>query len=59
MFLQYFPPNRIIIDGIDLEYYERRYPVRVKLAREFEEDNQLIQLGGTGLNFTKEFEDLK
>jgi hypothetical protein len=45
MILKYYPPNEIAIDDIDLKFYESRHTVRVKLAREFEEDNQIIKLG--------------
>jgi hypothetical protein len=44
MILQYFPIDKIVIDGIILKFQEKRQSVREKLAREFEEDDQIIPL---------------
>lgn len=46
MILQYFPTEKIAIDGIVLNFDEPRQSVRSKLGRNYREDNQIIPLGG-------------
>ncbi len=45
MILQYLPTDKIIIDGVLLEFYEDRDSIRPKIAASYKEDNQIIQFG--------------
>lgn len=45
MHFQYFPTNKIIIDGVALEFLDQRNRVREKIGTDYKEDNQVIDLG--------------
>ena len=45
MILKYSPTYKITIDNVDLNFNEERLLVRTKLNREYEEENEIIQLG--------------
>lgn len=45
MFFRYYPTKRVVIDQVDLQFQETRALVRKKLAVNYRQDNQTIELG--------------
>lgn len=50
MIIFYLPPKKISIDGIVIEFNEKRDLIRRKLGANYTEDNQVMQLGDSPMD---------
>jgi hypothetical protein len=45
MIIRYFPSDKVVIDEVVLKFNEERNKIRVKLSKNYRENNRIIQAG--------------